>query len=56
MSKRKDETEESEEDEDDDSLQGEKVEIRKPKIERIDKFKNLKKIVINVSSTCCDYP
>jgi hypothetical protein len=26
------------------------VEVRRPKIERIDKFKNLKRIVMNISS------
>ena len=42
--------EESDSDEDS-SEEEEKVEIRKPKIERLDKFKNLKRIVMNVSST-----
>ena len=54
MRRKRDETEESDDFDDDDSVENEKIEVRKPKIERIDKFKNLKKIIINVSMT--QYP
>ena len=54
MPRRKDESEESEEFDDDESIEVERGEVRKPKIARIDKFKHLKKIVINISMT--QYP